>query len=445
MNGIAFPPPRLPTRTEDGMLLTQWTNGLAARGNAFANPDVETPSGRAVSVYERPTRGMRCTAIMAPRRRLTICGSAGHGSTTTPRSFPRQRLCASVHRGSMATPGAPTGRTSRIEGCRGGRGSMVVSPLSRLRPALRALSEDNRMLTRRSALFALVLVASAASASAQSPRSQQPIFGDGNSGLKQLGGCTTVGKKVIADLHIDLAVSCTEFPVQAGGQDATMVIVSHGPGQDCPAGCIWQVTTDLVIDGKTFDAPNEPSDETIRDFMRQGYGDWCGVPAGETGMYTSYDGGGGGRFMYAAIHGAGASYRRPGHGNEPSIALQQVSDTAYGWRYHFTLYSTEKPLRDGFLAKWHLLSSAEALGQPSACIIDGDPTIMKRDSGSGVIADARKLSVQLVPLQDLTERTVADYVATCRRQGGWKSEVPCVFYLGQFGGFEAVCQMMPET
>ncbi len=158
-----------------------------------------------------------------------------------------------------------------------------------------------------------------------------------------------------------------------------------------------------------------------------------------------YDGGGGGRFTYAAIHGAGASYRRPGHGNEPSIALQQVSDTAYGWRYHFTLYGTEKPLRDGFLAKWQLLSSAEALGQPSACIIDGDLTIMKRDSGSDLIADVRKLSVQLVPLLDLTERTVEDYVATCQRQSEWASEVPCVSNLGQFGGFEAVCQRMPET
>ncbi len=260
--------------------------------------------------------------------------------------------------------------------------------------------------------------------------------------MKQIAGCTAVGQRVIADLHIGLSVSCIEFPVRATGEDVTMVIVLHGPGMDCPAGCIWRETVSVVANGKVFDAPNEPSDETISGFMRQGYGDWCGVPAG---LYTSTDGGGFARFTYAATHGGG-SFRHPGHGNEPRIDLSKVSDTSYGWLYRFADYSTEKRMRE-FLTKWQLLGSAAALGQPTACIIDGDLTIMRRKSGSGLVADARKLSVQLMPLPDLPERTIADYVDACQKHHIKvpNIEVLCLSYLGTFGGFDAVCRRMPET
>jgi hypothetical protein len=302
------------------------------------------------------------------------------------------------------------------------------------------------MVSRRSVVFALVLFTFDTVAFGQSGQFQQPLMGAQDPGVKQIAGCTAVGQRVIADLHIGLPVSCIEFPVRATGEDVTRVIVLHGPGMDCPAGCIWQETVGVVANGKVFDAPNEPSDETIRGFMRQGYGDWCGVPVGETGLYTSYDGGRFGRFTYAATRGGG-SFRHPGHGNEPRIDLSKVSDTSYGWLYRFAHYSTEKPMRDEFLAKWQLLNSAAALGQPTVCIIDGDLTIMRRKSGSGLLADAHKLSVQLMPLPDLPERTVADYVDACQIHHITvpDGEVLCLSYLGQFGGFDAVCRRMPET
>lgn len=104
-------------------------------------------------------------------------------------------------------------------------------------------------------------------------------------------------------------------------------------------------------------------------------------------------------------------------------------------------------MRDEFLTKWQLLKSEAALGQPTACIIDGDLTIMRRKSGPGLVADAQKLSVQLMPVPDLPERTIADYVSACQKHhvNMRISEVLCLSYLGQFGGFDAVCRRMPET
>ena len=70
-----------------------------------------------------------------------------------------------------------------------------------------------------------------------------------------------------------------------------------------------------------------------------------------------------------------------------------------------------------------------------------------RESGSGLVADAQKLSVQLMPLPDLPERTIADYVGACQKHhvNVRISEVLCLSYLGTFGGFDAVCRRMPET
>jgi hypothetical protein len=70
---------------------------------------------------------------------------------------------------------------------------------------------------------------------------------------------------------------------------------------------------------------------------------------------------------------------------------------------------------------------------------------MKRESGSGLVANAQKLSVRLMPLPDLPERTVPDYVRACQTNHVRISEVLCLSYLGQFGGFDAVCRQMPET
>jgi hypothetical protein len=302
------------------------------------------------------------------------------------------------------------------------------------------------MVSCRSVVFALLLVTFDIIAFGQSGQFQEPLTGAQDPGVKQITGCTAMGQKVIADLHIGAPVSCKEFPVKATEEDVTMVIVLHGPGMDCLAGCIWQETVGIVANGKVFDAPNEPSDGTMIGFMRQGFGDWCGVPVGETGLYTSFDGGRFGRFTYAATFGGG-SFRHPGHGNEPRIDLAKVSDTSYGWLYRFAHYSTEKPLRDKFLTKWELFDSAAVLGQPTACIIDGDLMIMRRKSGSGLMADAQKLSVQLMPLVDFPERTIEDYIGACQKPQFkvQTSEVLCLSYLGKFSGIDAACRRMPET
>jgi hypothetical protein len=51
-----------------------------------------------------------------------------------------------------------------------------------------------------------------------------------------------------------------------------------------------------------------------------------------------------------------------------------------------------------------------------------------------------------MPLPDLPERTIADYVGACQKHHIKvpDGEVLCLSYLGQFGGFDAVCRRMPE-
>ena len=83
------------------------------------------------------------------------------------------------------------------------------------------------MVSRRSLVFVLVLVAFDTVAFGQSGQFQQPLTGAQDPGVKQIAGCTAVGQRVIADLRIGLPVSCIEFPVRATGVDETKIGRAH--------------------------------------------------------------------------------------------------------------------------------------------------------------------------------------------------------------------------
>ncbi len=133
--------------------------------------------------------------------------------------------------------------------------------------------------------------------------------------------CGENSKLVINDAQIikSLIHSCTESPVKVEGKDgASLVFIEYGPGQDCPAGCIYNRHEALVDKDK-----NIFHTSTLKDFpynkVRHATGTLCSVG----GRYTPGE-------YSAEKYGDNRSWVFTGSGYELKLKYDVAQETQFG-------------------------------------------------------------------------------------------------------------------